>query len=287
MVKNMIIIKKIIKKVIPARPAKEVDIDSQINVRIKQFISAHKNFNLSSISRRSSYAGRVEVLIPCYNHADFLEEALLSVVNQTYRGKIAVTFINDASTDRSLAVMKQLKRKYSSKKIFIKAISNKKNLLQAGSLNKAIINSSNELFIVLNADDILTPDCIALTLDTFKSNKNIFLLGGGSLWFETSDELPNYKTKMVNQLKLSVYGPADAIKFKHPNDINISHSSMSFVKSAWMSVGGYYLDRTKRVCSHDDRDFEMRICSLMPIGIYQDYPMEFYRTDSSKGRGTI
>lgn len=280
-------IKRLIKHALNAKSDKPIDIDSEINTRIKNFVDNHNGFDVKNISRRKSYQGRLEILIPCYNHGKFLEAALQSIVYQNYKKAVHVTFINDNSSDDSLKFMKNLKIKYESRRLIIKIINNKQNLLQAGCLNKAIINSQNELFMVLNADDILTKDCIDLTLQTYEKNKEIFMLGGSSLWFESQEELPTHNIKNIKNIKLTIYGPKEAMKFKKPNDINMSHSSLSFTKSAWMSVGGYYPARNERVCSHDDRDFEMRVCALMKIGVYEDYPMEYYRTDSSQGRGTL
>jgi len=132
----------------------------------------------------------------------------------------------------------------------------------------------------------LTQDCLSLIIETYSHNEEIFLLGGSSLWFESGKELPFHDLKEIKKLNLSVFGPTDALKFTNSNSINMTHSSSSFFKSAWQLVGGY-LPLEKRVSIHDDRDFQMRVCSLLPIGIYERYPMAYYRTDSSLGRGII
>lgn len=50
---------------------------------------------------------RVAVIIPCYNHAPYLKEAVESVVNQDYDNKV-IYFSDEGSTDDSFSVMTSL-----------------------------------------------------------------------------------------------------------------------------------------------------------------------------------
>lgn len=260
--------------------------DKNIAKNIAKFLESTDRIEAAKVSRPIEFKSKIEVLIPCYNQGEFLEEAVNSLVNQTSKVPLYITLINDGSTDNTAQYMKIIQATFNSSQFDIKIITNEKNLLQAGSLNKAISESKNELFIVLNSDDLLTKDCLDLIIETYTQNDDIFLLGGSSIWFESGQELPYHKPKKISNLKLKKFGPRDVNGFSHTNSINITHSSSSFYKSAWRLVGGY-LPLEERVCSHDDRDFQMRVCSLLPIGIYQDYPMAYYRTDSSLGRGNI
>jgi hypothetical protein len=56
-------------------------------------------------------------------------------------------------------------------------------------------------------------------------------------------------------------------------------SGCSFLKSAWEAVGGFYSFK-KRVCSYDDRDFQMRVSALFDVAVIQE-PLTFYRINSS------
>lgn len=53
----------------------------------------------------------VSVLLPSYNHEDYIEEAILSVINQTYYN-IQLIVVDDGSTDRSPEIISSLQTLY-------------------------------------------------------------------------------------------------------------------------------------------------------------------------------
>lgn len=257
-------------------------VNDHIHDNLQAFLASTVPYKVAGITRPKNYQESVEILVPCHNHGMYLEEGFKAIQNQTVLPKnLTVTYINDKSTDNSLEVMERIKA--SSKDIRVKIINNRKNVNQAGSLNKAIRQSKSQLFVNLNADDVFTPDCLEKILQTYEQRTDIFLLGGHSLWFETGDSLPEHTIKDISKISLTTFGPSDALRFTKTSDLNMSQSSCSFFRSAWQLVGGYRA-KEDRVCANDDRDFQMRVCSLLPVGIYQDYPMQFYRSDSSTRR---
>ena len=54
---------------------------------------------------------KVSVIIPCYNQSEYIEEAILSVVNQTYPN-IEIICIDDCSSDNSAQIIKSLVEQY-------------------------------------------------------------------------------------------------------------------------------------------------------------------------------
>ncbi|RKJ42362.1 glycosyltransferase family 2 protein, partial [Butyricicoccus sp. 1XD8-22] len=54
--------------------------------------------------------GLVSVVIPCYNASLFIEDCLNGLLSQIYKN-IEVIIVNDASTDNTMTVVEQWKKK--------------------------------------------------------------------------------------------------------------------------------------------------------------------------------
>ena len=50
---------------------------------------------------------KVSVIVPVYNVQDYIEECLLSIMNQSYK-EIEIVAVNDGSTDVSLLVLEKM-----------------------------------------------------------------------------------------------------------------------------------------------------------------------------------
>ena len=242
--------------------------NSRINENIRKFI---RNKSSKFIKRETNI--HPEIIIPCYNHGRYLQDALSSINIKT----IPITIVNDASTDNSLQFINDLSKKYK-----FKLINNNKNLRMHGSINKAIRQSSNNLFIILNADDCLTKYAIRTILNIFEIDKNIHMVGGSCLIFRDSKILKAndlFPEKLPYSPRYKTFGPKEALLFNNLNSINMTSSSSSFLKSAWESVGGFK-PFEERICSYDDRDFEMRVCTLYNIAVLEE-ALAFWRLGSS------
>jgi glycosyltransferase involved in cell wall biosynthesis len=242
-----------------------------INKNIRKFI---ETFSVrASVARESEFFP--EVLIPCYNHGVYVATALSSIPKG-----LPITIIDDASSDNTNVILESLRSSYR-----FKLITNEINLGQEGSLNKAIIESANNLFVVLNADDYLLKFSIPTVLALFNEYPTIRMAGGGSIAF-LRDEALNFNKSMPDELGYVplpvLYGPKQANEYKSLNDINLTMSSCTFLRSAWEAVDGYW-PFEKRVCSFDDRDFEMRVSALFDVAVIGE-PLCFYRLTSSLGR---
>jgi glycosyltransferase involved in cell wall biosynthesis len=260
--------------------------DRAIPRNIRRFQRRTDRAAVESYARPADWHDRIEVVIPCFNHGPFLRDALQSVLWQAWRPNLTVTFIDDASTDDSLAVMDDLAGQQRNG-VAIRVLANERNLNQAGALNRAMGSSSSALFVVLNADDLLMPQCLEVIRDVYERYVELAMLGGSAIPFAGDSPQEIGPVASTSAPPPRIFGPADALRFTSLNSLSMTQSSCSFFRGAWELVGGYIADRRRRVCSYDDRDFQMRVSAVLPVGVLENYPMALYRTSSSQGMGAV
>lgn len=108
----------------------------------------------------------VSVICLCYNHARFIEEAVNSVVSQTYKD-VELIIVDDQSTDNSVEVISQLMKKNDQ----LRFIKNDKNIGMCKSFNKALKETKGEFIIDLAADDIMLCERIMEQVEAFLTLK--------------------------------------------------------------------------------------------------------------------
>jgi glycosyltransferase involved in cell wall biosynthesis len=93
---------------------------------------------------------RVSVIIPAYNAASYVPDAIRSVQEQTYTDWEAVV-VDDASQDDTFAVASTSDRR-------VHAVRSEDNRGPAGARNLALQHASGELIALLDADDAWLPN---------------------------------------------------------------------------------------------------------------------------------
>lgn len=135
----------------------------------------------------------VSVICLSYNHSPFVEEALDSVMNQTYTN-IELIIADDCSTDNSKKVIDNWLKKHPN----ILFIPNVINLGNTKTFNNAVKHAKGDYFIDLAADDILLPNCIENQIKTFQNSKykNLGIVYGNLIEiYENGNSIRNYYTE--------------------------------------------------------------------------------------------
>ena len=93
-------------------------------------------------------------VIPSYNHARFIEEAIDSVLNQTYPD-IELIVVDDGSSDDSPAVIREALSKVPASKA---TLIEQENTGTAGAIARGVSESQGTLLSILNSDDRYAPE---------------------------------------------------------------------------------------------------------------------------------
>ncbi len=119
---------------------------------------------------------RVSVIMAVYNASDFVEEAILSILNQSY-SDFELIIVNDCSTDNSLDII----QKYSNIDNRIILINNHQNLGRVRTRNQALKLAKGEFIAILDSDDISMLDRLEVQITFLENHLNIFLVGSGAI----------------------------------------------------------------------------------------------------------
>jgi glycosyltransferase involved in cell wall biosynthesis len=116
----------------------------------------------------------VSVIIPCYNHARFLGEAIESVLNQTYR-RFEIVVIDDGSTDETSRVAARYEG--------VRLISQSNHGL-AAARNAGLRASTGSYKVFLDADDRLLPKALETGVYALKAHTDCAFVFGRCLLIE-------------------------------------------------------------------------------------------------------
>ncbi len=106
----------------------------------------------------------VSIICLCYNHEKFLEEALLSVLQQDYPNK-EIIVVDDFSSDGSVEKIKKMVQQYPE----IIFIPNPNNLGNCSSFNQAFEKSKGTYIIDFATDDVMLKGKIKKQVEKFLS----------------------------------------------------------------------------------------------------------------------
>ena len=108
----------------------------------------------------------ISIIIPAYNAEKYLANTIQSVINQTFTDWELI-IINDGSTDGTLELINNFQDKDSRIKVF-----SYENAGVAHSRNRGIAKAKSEYIAFLDADDLWTPDKLAMQLKALQENSD-------------------------------------------------------------------------------------------------------------------
>lgn len=114
----------------------------------------------------------ISVLMPVYNVAPYVSEAIESILAQTYEN-FEFVIIDDCSSDETFSICK----KYAEKDKRIVLLSNDKNLKIEGSLNRGLKYCHGKYVVRMDGDDISAPDRFEVMKKYLENHKDIALVG--------------------------------------------------------------------------------------------------------------
>lgn len=172
----------------------------------------------------------VSIIIPVYNGANFLAQAIDSALSQTY-DNIEILVINDGSTDNGAT--EQIALSYGNKVRYF----NKRNGGVSSALNLGIEKMQGEYFSWLSHDDLYEPEKIKKQIEVLQGlpdhNKTIIIC---------ADRLIDVNGKSIFHPYTPFSGyfsGMDMFKKFYSSHVNINGCSLLIPKSIFLNLGGF------------------------------------------------
>jgi len=178
----------------------------------------------------------VSVIIPCYNHEKYIEQALKSVFEQTYTN-IEIIVIDDGSSDNSVKVLKEIQKQHDFTLI------TQSNMGVCKTLNKAILHSNGKYIALLASDDYWDKTKIEKQVRLLETSTNSEFCYTQAKEFDENDT--SYEKifpkkpltgKVLKQVFIRQHVPAGSIMFSrelfdklHGFDENLKEEDWDFV----------------------------------------------------------
>ena len=109
----------------------------------------------------------ISVVLLCYNHEEFVAEALAAVLSQTYR-PLEIIVVDDCSTDSTPDIVSRKIAKLSNPP-HVHFIRNARNLRLLGTCDVGIKAARGEFVVLTCDDDVMLPDMVAEMVDFWRS----------------------------------------------------------------------------------------------------------------------
>jgi len=208
----------------------------------------------------------VSVVIPLYNYAQFVLEAIESVIAS--EGVVTeLVIVDDHSTDNSVAVVRQAMAAFD--RFPMRLVTQAANRGPSPTRNRGFEHARAEMVFLLDADNAIYPHSLRKLVSALKGSDAAFAYGVIEVFGDTSNLLS--------------YLPWNVERLIHTNYID----AMALVrKAAWQKVGGFD-SLADRAGGWDDYDFWLHLAAEGERGEFFREFIGRYRTHGSSWQVTV
>lgn len=215
------------------------------------------------------FSPRVSVVMPVYNVALYIEEAIDSILSQTYED-FELIVIDDSSTDNTREIVSS----YKDPRVIL--IKNEIKSGIANILNIAIKQARGEFIARMDGDDISLPNRLQIQIDFLDNNPSIALCSCALKMFGSDDKVWIREANFEN-IKISMF-------FHSP----ILHATSVFRKDVFIKNNLFYNQDTFPAEDYDLWSRSVLKCELINIpNILYLYRIHNYQTTNDLNKVNV
>lgn len=170
----------------------------------------------------------VTAMIPSYNHAKYIKEAIQSIIDQDYKN-IEFIIIDDGSSDNSVEIIKSMIPECE-KRFKRFEFRSRENKGVSATLNEAIEWSKGKYFSPLASDDIALPYRVSFLLEKIKASNYPAVFGDIKRIGEVNDKDKNFENATLHTFD-------EIFTFKRPMPASCLYQTKKL-----KDIGGYPAD---------------------------------------------
>lgn len=208
-----------------------------------------------------SEQGKISILMGIYNCAPTLEEAIDSILDQTYTNWELI-LCDDCSTDDTFKIAENYQKQYPDKIILLK---NEKNSRLAYTLNHCLEAATGEFVARMDGDDISVPERFEKQVAFLRSHPDIVLVGTAMQRFSDDGSL--------GAIAYCEEYPDKDTPYK--KGLVFNHATIMAYRSVYNELGGYTV--CPRTVRGQDRDLWYRFLAAGNKGANLQEPLYMVR----------
>lgn len=195
-----------------------------------------EHFEILSGKRNRMMANKkVSIIMGIYNCESTLEEAINSILEQTYNNWELI-MCDDGSSDDTYQIAKKYKEKYGNKIILLK---NPHNMGLNYTLNRCLAKATGEYIARMDGDDISLPERFEKEIEYLEAHKDVAIVSTPMIFFDQDGDW-GISTEIADPQK------KDFIRHSPVH----CHAPCMIRKEAFLDVNGYTVD--KRMLRFED-----------------------------------
>lgn len=221
----------------------------------------------------------VSVIVPCYNHAAYVEQALNSIIADTYSNK-EIVIIDDGSKDNSKMIIEQWISHHKTE--IAVNFTSRENRGLCATLNELVKNSKGKYLVCLASDDALFNNTIAERverLETLEPHGKLVLVSDAMVVDEDDNVVSDSSMTAYNKGIKNRYMIEEGILYETILNPSISGATVIMNRKIFEKIGPYPEDLRA-----EDWYFYQRAASIYSIAFY-DKIVSLYRVHSGSSSG--
>lgn len=211
---------------------------------------------------------KVSIIMGIFNCADTLQEAIDSIIDQTYKDWELI-ICDDGSVDDSYEIAKSYKEQYPERIVLIKNDENKGLNI---TLNKCLAVAAGEYIARMDGDDISLPTRLEKEVDFLDNHPEFAIVSTPMIQFDENGEWGN-TGKPINEPSIKDF------VFHTPFHC---HAPCMIRKEAYLAVDGYTVD--PKLLRFEDCNLWFKLYGKGYKGYNLDEPLYKMRDDKNASR---